>query len=335
MKAPSNQEIRKFITTHFNDSDLNIFCFDYFPEVENNFAAGIRKNDKVIDLLTYCRTRQLMPNLLTNLQRERPIIYQQEFDPQESFSISAPKTKEQPRQAYEPELCTVPSGSFIMGVDTPSTPEYERQHIVDLPTYAISRYPITNALYATFIKKTNHPRPSDWRGGRIPARKEYFPVVYVSWHDAQAYCQWLSGQTNKLYRLPTEAEWEKAARGKDGLLYPWGDEWRDNVCNYAGEGVTAVNAFPSGQSIYGCEDMLGNTREWTSTLWGADYRTPEYPYPYQPDDREDNEVSDYILRVTRSCNFKDGKPQAGSASRRCYAPTNKNAHRGFRIVLTS
>ena len=245
-----------------------------------------------------------------------------------------PKTKAQPRQAYEPELCVVPSGSFIMGADTPSTPDYERQHIVDLPTYAISRYPITNALYAAFVKKTNHPRPSDWRGGRMPSGKEDFPVVYVSWHDARVYCQWLSEQTNKLYRLPTEAEWEKAARGEEGLLYPWGNEWQDTVCNCGGGRLTAVNLYPAGKSIYGCEDMLGNTREWTSTLWGADYRTPQYPYPYQLDDREDNETSDYTLRVTRSSSFQDKQSQTESALRRCYAPTNKNAYRGFRVVLT-
>lgn len=245
-----------------------------------------------------------------------------------------PKIEKQPRQTYEPELCAVPAGAFIMGLDTPATPEYECQHIVDLPAYAIGRYPITNALYATFIKKTNHPRPSDWRGGRMPAEKADFPVVYVSWHDAQAYCQWLSEKTSKLYRLPTEAEWEKAARGEDGLLYPWGDEWREDVCNCGGEGVTAVTAFPTGQSVYGCEDMLGNTREWTSTLWGTDYRIPDYPYPYQLDEREESDAMDDVLRVTRSCHFKDGQPQMGSALRQCYGPTNKNAYRGFRVVLT-
>ena len=344
--TPQNANALADIITHIGEShaetaeqldDLLDILFAQYDEL-NDFivAQHVQTRQAILEtesrlsatLDTVAKTADIS-EVSTKLSELKSLLQQQTA----VSPTPTPETKEQPHQAYEPELCIVPSGSFIMGVDTPSTPEYEYQHIVDLPTYAISRYPITNVLYAAFIKKTNHRRPSDWRGGRMPADKEDFPIVYVSWHDAQVYCQWLSEQTNKRYRLPTEAEWEKAARGEEGLLYPWGNEWQDGVCNCNGRGLTAVNAYPSGQSVYGCEDMLGNAREWTSTLWGADYRIPEYMYPYQIDDREDNEASNYILRVTRSCSFRDDPRQAGSTLRRCYAPENKNAHRGFRVIL--
>ncbi len=105
----------------------------------------------------------------------------------------------------------------------------------------------------------------------IGRSKEDHPVVNVTWHDAVAYCKWLAGVTGKAYRLPSEAEWEKAARGTDGRIYPWGDEWHRMRCNASGGkrgGTTRVgNYSPLGDSPYGCADMVGNVCEWTRSLY--------------------------------------------------------------------
>jgi formylglycine-generating enzyme required for sulfatase activity len=141
---------------------------------------------------------------------------------------------------------------------------------VELPSYEISTYPITNEQYAAFVGATGHRVPK-WPGGRMPVELARHPVVNVSWEDAQAYAAW-SGA-----RLPTEAEWEKAARGPQGWLYPWGNEFLPENCNCsesASSGTRPVDAHPGGASPYGVMDMAGNVWEWTSSLYepGADWR---------------------------------------------------------------
>jgi formylglycine-generating enzyme required for sulfatase activity len=153
--------------------------------------------------------------------------------------------------------------------------------VVRVPPFAIGRCPVTNAQYAVFVEATGHPAPQhfgDW--GLPPRGKEDHPVVNVSWHDAVAFTKWLSEATGRAFRLPTEAEWEKAARGTDGRLWPWGDEWPSGVkrANTADGGpgdTTPVGAYsPQGDGPYGCADMAGNVWEWCSTKWRNDYTTP-------------------------------------------------------------
>ncbi len=173
-------------------------------------------------------------------------------------------------------MLLVPAGEFLMG-------EGDDAHPVDIAAFALARYPITNAAYQPFIAATGYPPPLDWREGRFLEMLGDHPVVNVSWYDALAYCGWLSAVTGQPYRLPTEAEWEKAARGASARTYPWGDEFDKTRCNTweAGMGRTvSVDVFPAGASPYGVMDLVGNVWEWCSSL--------HTDYPYRTDDgRED------------------------------------------------
>jgi formylglycine-generating enzyme required for sulfatase activity len=146
------------------------------------------------------------------------------------------------------------------------------QHKVLLAAYAIGKYPITCREYQAFVQDSLHPAPQGWSGSQYPAGKAEHPVVYVSWDDAQAYCAWLSAKTGKRYRLPSEAEWEKAARGTDGRIYPWGNQFEAGRANYNTAGTTSVGQFsPQGDSPYGCVDMSGNVYEWVNDWFAGDY----------------------------------------------------------------
>jgi formylglycine-generating enzyme required for sulfatase activity len=163
----------------------------------------------------------------------------------------------------ETKKIVIPAGAFLMG---------ESLERVKLPEFRIAKYPVTNAEYDQFVRATDHRRPDHWlRDGHYPPELAQHPVVFVSWEDAIAYTQWVGA------RLPSEAEWEKAARGSDGRLYPWGNEFSAEYCNTSEsktEGTQPVDAHPGGTSPYGVMDMAGNVWEWTMSLYevGEDWR---------------------------------------------------------------
>lgn len=190
------------------------------------------------------------------------------------------------------EMVNIPAGPFIMGSDT--GPQDERPaHQITLGVFVIDRYPVTNALFAEFLNAVGYTNKQgeglfdiddpDARthqvSGKWIADKGYgnHPVVEVAWAGARDYCSWRGK------RLPTEAEWEKAARGTDGRKYPWGNMSPDRARAKFGAAyneTAPVDAFPAGASPYGIHDMAGNAWEWVASA----YR----PYPYRADDgRED------------------------------------------------
>jgi formylglycine-generating enzyme required for sulfatase activity len=180
----------------------------------------------------------------------------------------------------------VSGGRFLMGSEKGRRDE-KPPHTVYVDSFYIARYPVTNAQYEEFVVATGHRLPSYWKGETYPRGKGHHPVVYISWHDAQAYCEWLSDAMGEEIRLPTEAEWEKAARGTEGWEYPWGNEFDKSRCNARESdigGTTPVGRYsPLGDSPYGAADMVGNVWEWTSSM--------HRPYPYEPNDgREDLEA---------------------------------------------
>lgn len=159
---------------------------------------------------------------------------------------------------------------------------------VERPAFEITKTLITNAPYARFVEATGHPAPdvdpATWQGyglvhpyertrrhawvdGRPPEARANHPVVLVSHADAEAYARWLSGETGATWRLPTELEWEKAARGTDGRYFPWGNEWNPMRLNSHDRGpfdTTPVGAYPDGASPFGLLDPAGNVFEWTA-----------------------------------------------------------------------
>lgn len=252
------------------------------------------------------------------------------------------------QHTFEPEMVLIPPGEFLMGSD-PARDEHARQdeqpqHTLFLREYAIARTPVTNAQYAAFLKATRRDPPEHWRilfwKRRWPPRgRAAHPIVHVSWHDANAYCRWLAQLTGKPYRLPNEPEWEKAARGTDGRIYPWGDTWDPECCNTVEgrgrEDTTPVQAYPEGASPYGLLDMVGNVWEWTRSLWGRDLRRPDFGYPYDPNDgRENLAAPSTIRRVLRGVSFFNDRRVARCAARYRYSPENHFVSVGFRVVVS-
>ncbi len=175
---------------------------------------------------------------------------------------------QQPSKDFDvDEMVYVPAGEFIMGSD--NNWKEEPQHIASTGAYFIDKYEVTVEEYAEFIRDTGHRAPKYWfrNGGKPGKGTDLLPVVYVDYYDACAYCEW-EGK-----RLPTEAEWEKAARGTDGRNFPWGDEWNPHYTNTWEKGPhrrAQVNAYPKGASPYGAFNMGGNVWEWTSS-WLVNY----------------------------------------------------------------
>ncbi len=161
-------------------------------------------------------------------------------------------------------MCYVEGGEFIFGDAKQGL--LRRPYKMTVAPFYIDKFPVTNAEYARFCKATRRPPPSHWPNGEVPRGQENHPVCNVSFNDAKAYAKWVGK------RLPTEEEWEKAARGTDGRKYPWGNEMDESMCNNGANGTTPVDKYTRGQSVYGCVDMVGNVWEWCDSRYGSDDR---------------------------------------------------------------
>jgi formylglycine-generating enzyme len=228
------------------------------------------------------------------------------------------------------ELVLVPTGEFLMGsdpkVDKDAQPDQQPQHRLYLPEFYIGKVPITNAQFAGFIRATRRQAPSHWENGALPPGRAEHPVVNVTWDDAVAFCRWLSEATHRSFRLPSEAEWEKAARGGDGRIYPWGNPLPDEKrCNFGMKigATTPVGNYPDGASPCGALDMAGNVWEWTGSIFES--------YPYAPaDGRED--PGNRETRVLRGGSFWSGALYVRCACRGRLNPDNRSDVSGFRVV---
>jgi formylglycine-generating enzyme required for sulfatase activity len=192
------------------------------------------------------------------------------------------------------DFVLVPAGAFRMGDNFGDGLSRERPvHTVELDAFYIARYEMTNGEWKKFRDDPGYGDAKFWPGGRVVPKDQVpywtqadnhgggtpgtddFPVLGVNWDSATAYCNWLSAKTGKKYRLPTEAEWEKAARGTDQRRYPWGNVIDHSYANYVGSNKfdTGMKAgtFDAGKSPYGAYDMAGNVMEWCSDWYSRDY----------------------------------------------------------------
>jgi formylglycine-generating enzyme required for sulfatase activity len=248
------------------------------------------------------------------------------------------------------EVVFVPGGPFLMGSEEGDVRAYDDehpQHTVEVGDFCIGKYPVTNSQFARFVEAGGYDERRYWTEAGWEWRRQgerempdyrndpawnlpNHPVVGVSWFEALAYTRWLAELTGRPYRLPTEAEWEKAARGTDGRIYPWSDKWAENNANTAEIGIastTAVGSFPEGASPYEVLDMSGNVLEWCTSAV-----KPDVSYPYQPaDGREDLER--LAVRGLRGGSWLDYREGSRCACRGGADPVLSSGDVGIRVVF--
>lgn len=251
----------------------------------------------------------------------------------------------------------IPEGQFTMGSDkrqdAAASDAELPQHKVVLNRYYIGRYEVTVGQFRAFVQSSDYKVDATALNGAAD-----LPVRSVSWHDAVAYSSWLderlrqssdvpagvrgimsqNGQACRV-TLPSEAEWEKAARGTDGRIYPWGATLEPSRANYSGSGQgrpTPVGSYPEGASPYGLLDMSGNMCEWTRSLWGSSLDKPDFGYPYLPDDpkRDDLKAPNSVFRMVRGGSFSDFGDLVRAAYRVRFYPSVRFTYLGFRVVVS-
>ncbi len=253
-----------------------------------------------------------------------------------------------------PNLARIPAGDFLMGAADVEDDE-RPVHRVSLSEYFIGRFPVTQDDYQKFVQATGYPAPSirglpliavggrdtlfrelaapyEWEHNHPPASHGSHPVVLVRYDDAQAYCRWLSGEIDRAVRLPTEAEWERAARGGvEGQRYPWGSDIDGTRAVYLTDaavkrqrGTRPTGTYPP--NGYGLYDMCGNVWEWVSDWYSAEYYgLGDSKNPAGPDTGN--------MRLVRGGSWVNADPMMLRCAYRHKVPPDTYAYSvGFRIV---
>jgi formylglycine-generating enzyme len=227
----------------------------------------------------------------------------------------------------EPVLVTIPAGDFLMGSEAGQEDE-QPVHRVWVSAFALAKYPVTNREYACFLRAAGHGAPKSWDEPRFNHPDQ--PVVAVSWFEAIAYCRWLSGMCRKAYRLPSEAEWEKAARGGvEGRRYPWGDELPQWMNPYGrGEAVEQPDLVgedpPNGYGLHNMGDLV---HVWCGDWYAADYYRKSAAHdPQGP--------ASGVRRASRGGSWRHRMKVTRCAARSSLPPDRTFTDYGFRVALS-
>ena len=224
------------------------------------------------------------------------------------------------------EMVWIPPGPFLVG---------KKNKPATLPGFSLARFPVTNAQFLRFLQATDYAPPAEhpdpdlflahWGEAQLPRNREQHPVVWVSFFDALAYCAW-AGLT-----LPTEWQWEKAARGSDGRLFPWGEAPpTPELTNMKKNTTKRVGAFPRTRTPYGCEDLVGNVSEWCWAGQSGDYAAQ----PVVQQDTEKLLTSVNVSGMVRgACFYRKIPLRMRSSHRRRLAMIRRNQWVGFRPAL--
>ena len=248
------------------------------------------------------------------------------------------------------DFIEIPAGAFWMGsqeetlADETGKPQFEMKLLY---SFWLARFPVTNYQFQVFLQQTDHTY-------NLPNNPEFYnhPVVNVTWGQATEYCKWLTKSFRQkleqgyIFKLPSEAEWELAARGPlpSRRKYPWGSHWSTvdlSFCNSVEEeinGTTVVGAYsPHGDSFYKIADMAGNVREWTRSSWGISHDYPDLRYKYGENyggDKESPEDSDGLLKIARGGSFMDTKETVTCSHRYRVSSSAQEHNLGFRVAIT-
>lgn len=220
-------------------------------------------------------------------------------------------------------MTKIEKGEFWLGSGKESRLKQEKGHRVFIDEYYIDLNPVTNKEYKKFLDETGYWKPEFWNDPQL--NKPDYPVVGVSWYDADKYAKW-AGKS-----LPTEAEWEKAAKGEENRIYSWGDEFDPGLLNIdlQKNGTTPVGGYPGGASPYGCMDMIGNVNEWCKNWYDPNaYSRRDWKNPKAPPKNSNVDNT----KVLRGASWRDSKVYARSAYRFHKEPKTKDDYIGFRCV---
>lgn len=292
-------------------------------------------DETLIRLKAYCEVRLKKPGAQETIMKWLKLAPQGHAERSKMLALLA-----QSQDSSDPssEWILVPAGEFEMGAEgDPADPDEAPKHKVTLDAFYIGKYEVTNRRYQAFVKATDHRVPENeedakynmWKGQAVLDGASELPVIHVSWDDAAAYCKWAGG------RLPTEAEWEKAARGTDGRTYPWGnDPVTGNRSNYGIEGVTfwegpstlaKKDQYDFGKSPYGAYEMAGNVWEWVQDWYDEGY------YKSSPG-KNPKGPSEGQARVIRGGSWREKPDKLRSTNRGKQNPEDRRLYIGIRCA---
>jgi formylglycine-generating enzyme required for sulfatase activity len=226
-----------------------------------------------------------------------------------------------------PDMVIIPEGFFSMGSESGHENEMPR-HRVWLDSFGIGRFPVTNREYRVFVEETESAVPPFWSDAMFSDPEQ--PVVGVSWEDATAYCRWLHRRTGREFRLPSEAEWERAARGnRAGALYPWGDEppWERPYAGYDPKSGGPARVGNNPPNDFGLYDMSEGVHQWCGDYYDAEY------YHHSPE-KNPRGPSFGQRRASRGGSWRHRVKFSRCAARSSLPPSFKYADYGFRVALT-